>query len=168
MKILKNTKIWTRIDKICQSKIMKKIAILPALMGFLLALGGSTDGKLTKTMNEMEAIGSAVEAYMADHHRAPEVFSIAELARLLEPRYLERCPLKDAWGNELHFAGRNVYPPSGHMPAPPRYCQYWLGSGGTSGKFGGFLRCMVKAPLPATDIIYSNGEFKSRPTDSAS
>jgi hypothetical protein len=140
-------------------KKMKKITLLPLLLGILFSSYGP-DGaadKLIVTMKQIESIGSAVEAYTADHDKVPEVFSIKELARLLEPRYIDRCPLSDAWGNKFHYAARSVQTRKGQ-----KYSEYWIGSSGDSGEFGGFLKHMTNTASNENtgDIIYTNGEFK--------
>jgi hypothetical protein len=89
----------------------------------------------------------------------PEVFSIKELAKLLEHQYINRCPLNDAWGNKLHYAARNVQTGKGK-----KYSEYWIGSGGASGEFEGFLKHMTNTASDNNfnNIIYSNGEFKGK------
>jgi type II secretory pathway pseudopilin PulG len=142
-----------------KEKQMKKITILSLLLGIIFASYGSEGAadKLTVTMKQIESIGSAVEAYTADHDKVPEVFSIKELARLLEPRYIDRCPLTDSWGNKFHYAARNVQTGKGQ-----KYSEYWIGSSGASGEFGGFLKHMTNTASNDNtgNIIYTNGEFK--------
>ena len=147
------------IEWIRRIKKMKKITLLPLLLGIIFASYGSAGAadKLAVTMEQIESIGSAVEAYTADHDKVPKIFSIKELARLLEPRYIDRCPLKDAWGNKFHYAARSVQTGKGQ-----RYSEYWLGSSGASGEFEGFLKHMTNTASNENtgNIIYTNGEFK--------
>ena len=131
---------------------IKHITLIPILLSFFIAAQGAVENKTADTIKRMQAIGTAVETYMEDHGTAPEVFSIDELARLLEPRYMEKCPKKDAWGNTFHFAGRNT-----HVENDRVYPGYWIGSGGTSGQFGGFLPIMTGGSLKENDMVYSNG-----------
>lgn len=131
---------------------IKKITLIPILLSFFFAAHGAVENKTADTIKRMQAIGTAVEAYMEDHGTAPEVFSIDELARLLEPRYMEKCPNKDAWGNTFHFTGRNT-----HVENDRVYTGYWIGSGGMSGQFGGFLPVMTGGSLKKNDMVYSNG-----------
>jgi hypothetical protein len=138
--------------------ILKKITILPLLMSIVFAAHGSLEDKTAATMKQMETIGSAIEAYMEDHQKAPEAFSIIELARLLEPMYINDCPLKDAWGNRLYYTARNT-----PLKKDGMISQYWIGSGANSGEFGGFLKYMTKLPSKGNDIVYTDGEFKSIP-----
>ncbi len=156
MNILKKRKGIKLIQFIKNITTWKKITILPIFLGIILGAYGSTEDKSAVTRGHIELIGSAVEAYKEDHFKAPEAFSINELAKLLEPGYIKNCPLKDAWGNKFYYIARNIQPKMGKMDS-----QYWIGSGGTTGKFEGFLKCMTKAPLNENDIIYSDGEFKS-------
>lgn len=141
---------------------LKKITILPLVLGIMFGAHGAAGAKdkLAGTMKQMELIGAAVENYMADYDKAPEVFSIDELAGILEPRYIDNCPLKDTWGNKLHYAALNI-----ESKEDRRYSQYWIGSGGATGRFEGFLKWMIVPPLNenTTDIIYSDGQFKSIP-----
>jgi hypothetical protein len=139
-----------------KGNILKKITILPILMSIVFAAHGSVEDKTAATMKQMETIGSAVEAYMEDHYKAPEVFSMVELAALLEPLYIKDCPLKDAWGNNLHYTARNT-----PLEKDGMVSQYWIGSSANSGEFEGFLKYMTKLPSKGNDIIYSNGEFMS-------
>lgn len=149
------------IEWIRRIKKMKKITILPLLLGIIFAAYGSTtaEDKLAVTIEQIESIGSAVEAYTADHDKVPEVFSVKELANLLEPRYLDHCPLNDAWGNKLQYAARNIQTRNGQ-----RHSEYWIGSSGDSGEFKGFLTHMTNTASSenTSNIIYSNGEFKGK------
>lgn len=131
-----------------------KLTIIPILLGLVFAVYGSVEDKLAVTMEHMQSIGSAIEAYMEDKHELPETFSIDELAGLLEQGYIKDCPRRDAWGKKFAYAARLIPLKNDGADA-----QYWLGSGGTAGEFGGFLPTMTKAAPNETDIIYSNGKF---------
>ncbi len=151
--------ILKRMKNMKELLTIKKITLIPVLLSLFFAAHGAVESKTTDTIKRMQAVGSAVEAYMEDHETAPEVFSIDELARLLEPRYMEKCPKKDAWGNKFHFTGRNT-----HVENDRVYPEYWIGSGGISGQFEGFLPYMTGGPKNGNDIVYSNGQFKSSST----
>jgi type II secretory pathway pseudopilin PulG len=149
------------IEWLRRIKKMKKVTILPLILGIIFASYGSAGAaeKLATTREQIQLIGSAVEAYTADHDKVPEVFSIKGLATLLEPRYINHCPLNDAWGNKLHYAARNVQTGKGQ-----KYSEYWIGSSGASGEFEGFLKHMTNTASNdnTNNIIYSNGEFKDK------
>ncbi|NJN64551.1 MAG: hypothetical protein HC882_06475 [Acidobacteria bacterium] len=55
------------------------------------------------TMFDMRAIAAALEAYAADHDMYPVVASVEELQSLVEPHYIERVALTDAWGHPLRI-----------------------------------------------------------------
>lgn len=137
-------------------KTIKKITLIPILLSLFVATQGVVETKTADTVKRMQAVAGAVETYIEDHGTAPEVFSMDELGRLLEDGYLEKCPRKDAWGNKFHFTGRNTRVEDDRV-----YPEYWIGSGGLSGQFGGFLAYMTGGPGKKNDIVYSNGRFRS-------
>ncbi len=133
----------------------KKAALLSILLTIMLGISGSAADKLTVTKKNMETIGGAIEAYAEVHEKYPEAFSMDELSRVLgmQPGDL---PFADGWGNKLHYLTRTI------RTRTEEYSHYWLGSG-TTGEFGGFLGHITKAPQEGTDLIYSDGAFKTNP-----
>lgn len=67
------------------------------------------------TMADLRAIGTAAEAYAADHRVYPAARSIEDLARVLEPVYMQRVPRVDPWNEPFRYAvrtradGRQMY-----------------------------------------------------------
>jgi putative component of toxin-antitoxin plasmid stabilization module len=100
------------------------------------------ESKKAATMGDMRAIGNGIVSYMIDAGKAPEVYSIEELAALLAPHYIRICPTTDAWGNQYHYK----YGETGSD-------EYWLVSAGPDGYFEGF-------EIAGDDIIYNSGTFK--------
>ncbi len=62
-----------------------------------------TEGKRARTLQDMRAIASALESYMADHNSYPPSSSVEKLEKLLTPHYLTRMPRLDAWGGEFIY-----------------------------------------------------------------
>lgn len=110
-------------------------------------------GKIIATMGDMKTIGSAIESYLTDEFKAPEVNSIKELKEVLEPFYIKKLPITDAWGNNFHYL---------HKTGEEEDV-YFIGSGGSDGKFSGFEQNDSNIDLKGNDIIYSCGEFVLSP-----
>jgi hypothetical protein len=105
------------------------------------------------TMGDMKSFAMAVETYMLDNGFAPQVGTMAELKKLLEPFYIKKLPLKDGWGFEYHYT---------HGVAEQQDT-YSIGSGGKDGVFEGFDQTgfydVIGEQDFAQDIIISNGDF---------
>lgn len=57
-------------------------------------------GRQKRTVVDMQTVAAAVERYHRDNRSYPsDVGSIDELARVLEPAYLARCPTVDGWSH---------------------------------------------------------------------
>ncbi len=100
------------------------------------------ESKKAATMGDMRAIGNGIVSYMIDAGKAPEVYSIEELAALLAPHYIRVCPTTDGWRNQYYYR----YGGTGGD-------DYWLASAGPDGYFEGFEKT-------GDDIVYFSGTFK--------
>ena len=106
--------------------------------------------KQNATMADMRRIQTAIEMYIAENGKPPEGDSFDDLARALEPAYIQALPRKDGWGKEFHY-----------RPGPLE--TYALGSAGRDGVFLGWQQ---KGSYPQAspedfnnDIILEKGEF---------
>jgi len=136
-------------------------AILPALaVGGIVAaiaipnlIAAKKKSEQKITLGDMKTIGTAIESYMIDNGHAPQVESMEELKKLLEPFYIKTLPLDDGWGFEFHYI----------HGTGEQQDTYFLGSGGKDGLFEGFDQAgFYVAAGPgdfAKDIIFSNGMF---------
>jgi hypothetical protein len=105
--------------------------------------------KEKRTIADMRAIASAVEAYGVDYNRYPEADSIDELATLLEPQYIATLPRVDAWGTPYRYQSTDCFPKGG--------CQRYL--------IGSAANDKVFEPTPLTDWKHGQGETGSWDTD---
>jgi hypothetical protein len=55
------------------------------------------------TLMDMRAIQTAIEAWAVDHGVYPKAATMAELRDLVQPLYIARTPLTDAWGTEFRY-----------------------------------------------------------------
>jgi hypothetical protein len=102
--------------------------------------------KYETTMNHMRQIGMALDAYSIDNTIYPNVNSIRHLPPFLIPTYTHRLPLSDPWGNDYQYKSLGSQ-------------GYFLGSGGSDGKFEGFNQVGIYKNLSGQDIIYKDGLF---------
>lgn len=141
---------------------MGSAAILPAIaVGGVVAaiaipnfLAAKKKSEQKATMGDMKSIAMAVESYMVDNDGiAPQVSTMEELQKLLEPFYIKKLPLFDGWGFEFHYThGINEEQGS-----------YSIGSGGKDGVFEGFDQTgfypVTREQEFDRDIILSNMNF---------
>lgn len=109
--------------------------------------------RIKATMELLEKVGLAIEAYIADRHCAPQVGSFTELKKVLQPTYILQLPSKDAWGNDFYYwhgSGLNDY-------------FYAVGSAGSDGIFEGFEQKGNYTDYSGKDIIYSDSKFTFYP-----
>jgi len=139
---------------------MKKLSIFLILLDMFLLLFVSSQSKLNSTINQIKHIGLAVERYIDDNGHAPEVTNIEALAKTLSPGYLGTCPQQDGWGKEIYYCTQPGIPGSER-----KHNQYWIGSGAGGPEFGGFLKYILRTDQSGEDIVFSNGEFISKPMD---
>ncbi|HTR04134.1 MAG TPA: type II secretion system protein GspG [Thermoanaerobaculia bacterium] len=59
--------------------------------------------KCVQTWEAMLALQTAIEAYGVDHPEYPKVTTIEEVRALVEPAYIARTPLVDAWGTPFRY-----------------------------------------------------------------
>ncbi len=61
-----------------------------------------------QSSSDLRSMGISIERYAMDHHEVyPVAESMEELARILEPRYIAKLPLKDDWGRPFRYVVRN-------------------------------------------------------------
>jgi type II secretory pathway pseudopilin PulG len=110
-------------------------------------------GKQKATMGDMKTIGTAIESYITDTYEAPPGNSLEEIKAKLEPFYIQKLPLKDAWGNDFHYK---------HGTGNKKD-EYFIGSGGKDGVFDGWDQTgfYIVATMNGfnNDFIYANGQF---------
>jgi type II secretory pathway pseudopilin PulG len=63
-------------------------------------------GKQKRTMADVRAIATAVEAFAVDHNAYPVADSVEDLARQISPVYLETVPLRDGWSRPFQVQSR--------------------------------------------------------------
>jgi type II secretory pathway pseudopilin PulG len=108
--------------------------------------------KQKRTMSDLQAIGRAIERYIADHDRYPSASTWSELSDQLSPIYIREIPALDAWGVGFSF----VFNADG----------YFVGSCAK-----GATRCTAlmligdggETTHPADDVIFSNEKFLQWP-----
>lgn len=82
--------------------------VLVAILGILAAIAipnfltAMQRARQKRTMAEIRAVASAVEAYAQEENRFPEV-PMSELSSVLVPKYAQRLPTHDGWGMELRY-----------------------------------------------------------------
>ena len=111
------------------------------------------NGKQKATMGDMKSIGNAIESYIADAGQAPEGNFLVEIKDKLEPFYIKKLPLKDAWGNDfLYMHGTDDDKDNYAIASPAR-----------DGVFNGWKQAGSYVVTTTTgfdrDIVYSNGAF---------
>lgn len=144
---------------------MEQLVLLPitAVVGMATAIAvpnmltALQKGKQKTTMGDLKIMSTAIESYMVDTGHAPKGKSLAEIQKALEPFYIKKLPLKDAWGNDFHY-----YHGSGDNQD-----EYAIGSGGKDGVFDGWDQKGVYIVTTVQgfnqDIIIANGAFTLGP-----
>lgn len=56
-----------------------------------------------QTLLDMRALQTAIEAYGIDHPTYPIAKSMEELRALVQPTYISKTPMKDAWGTPFRY-----------------------------------------------------------------
>jgi hypothetical protein len=82
--------------------------VIACLFLYLLGMGfcglGDYDYRKTRTtVGYMMSIGRAIESYQLDNGFCPQVSSIDALQKILEARYVEPFPTRDAYNHELRY-----------------------------------------------------------------
>ncbi len=114
----------------------------------------SITSRLKITMRNMYILGLAIESFKAGYSYVPDVVEVDQLRTYGDfvSKYLSRyikpgqpLPLDDGWGNYFYYKSADR--------------DYWIGSGGSDGKFSGFDQKGIYTDLGKNDVIYSNGKF---------
>lgn len=117
----------------------------------------SLTSRLKITMTNMYILGRAIESFRAQNGYSPQVTDISQLKTYEEfiPKYIKdekSLPMEDGWGNYLYYkAGLNK--------------DYWIGSGGSDGKFNGFDQKGLYSEIVANDVVFFNGRFIYGPSE---
>jgi type II secretory pathway pseudopilin PulG len=129
-----------------------------AIPNFLTAMQRS---KQKRTMADMRAIASAIEARATDTHDVPANATIDDLATLLEPKYIRTLPRMDGWGNRFVYEATEC---------ETGRCESYLIASPASDKK--FERDDLSAWIPSgktetktfdDDIVMANGAFLRAP-----
>ncbi len=97
-----------------------ELLIVVAIIGILAALAipnmltAIQKSKQKGTMDEMKAIGTAIESYMTDWYIAPgSSGQISGIAQYLEPFHIKKLPRQDKWGGDYLYTkggtGNDLY-----------------------------------------------------------
>jgi len=112
--------------------------------------------KQMQTMADMRAIGTTCEVYAVDNNVYPAGQRLSDIVALVEPIYIKKLPLRDAWGNEF------IYLTDSEMK------NYWIISYGADGRKEERVYGPDGKPIeeekhstnnPNSDIIFSSGSF---------
>lgn len=101
----------------------------------------SGQGRVTLTMQDIKAIGAAIEAYTTDTGAPPVANSLEQLKPLLEPMHIRVIPATDQWGRPFRY-----------QHAESDDVVYSIASAGPDGIFENFQKT-------GDDIVYQNGQF---------
>jgi type II secretion system protein G len=100
MRIRLNKKGFTLIELLIVVAIIGIIAAI-AIPNLLNAI---QRGRQKRTMADMRAIGTAVEAYAVDNNNYPDDSSdVTNITDSVEPRYIKKLPTVDAWGTPFEY-----------------------------------------------------------------
>src|SRR5436305_9644491 len=144
-----------------------ELLIVVAIIGILAAIAipnlltAMQRSKQKRTIADMRAVGTAVEAYKADNNAYPNASSIEALDPLISPKYMNKLPGRDGWGHPLMYFC--------YKQEEGRCAGYVLGSGGKDGMFEhSDPRAYVESPPGPTtqfdnDLIYADGQFIEYP-----
>jgi len=111
-------------------------------------------GKQKRTMADMRAVGTAIEAYAVDNNTYPPYgSSLDEVASLLEPTYIRSVTGTDGWQREMRY---HCLDPQGD-----RCLGYALQSAGKDGLFDDLGYEIEKEATNNfdCDILWANGSF---------
>ena len=145
-----------------------ELLIVIAIIGILAAiaipnlLNAVQRGKQKRTMSDMRALATAVEAYAVDNNNYPaaacpggtftaaptQLTSTSNFSNLT-PTYIAQPPVKDGWQRFLHY----------NLSSDSQAYAIW--SGGRNGAISGAV-CGTTTNFNE-DIIYSNGTFLQWP-----
>jgi type II secretory pathway pseudopilin PulG len=83
--------------------------VLVAILGILAAIAipnfltAMNRAKQKRTVADMRTLATAMDSYVVDENRYPEVSSVSDLSSALVPKYLKAVPARDGWENELRY-----------------------------------------------------------------
>ncbi len=105
-------------------------------------------------MSEMRRLAISLEAYAVDYNSYPVATDVPALAKLIEPKYIGKAPLRDGWGTPFAYACDGE--------------RYRIVSAGADRSFEPDSTKLDKTPdgeisSLARDLIYSNGRFVQWP-----
>jgi len=142
-----------------------ELLIVIAIIGILAAiaipnlLNAVQRGKQKRSMSDMRALATAIEAYAVDNNQyptaacpggtfttAPTVLTSTSQFALLSPTYIAQPPTRDGWQHYFYYALSN-----------PDNQAYAIWSGGRNGTTSAAI-CGTTTNFNE-DIIYSNGTF---------
>lgn len=120
-------------------------------------------GRQKWTMGDMRTFATAAESYSIDNNAYPGGWgSVALLAPLLEPTYVKRVPVTDAWGHALWYYASD---------SRSEYVVVSAGADGRSERDGGWWLTPEAAGAgggtqdPAADIVFATGSFVQYPAE---
>jgi type II secretion system protein G len=143
-----------------------ELLIVIAIIGILAAiaipnlLNAVQRGKQKRTMSDMRALATAVEAYAVDNNKYPPGATCAagvyttdtpatadvNSFTLLTPTYIANPPRTDGWGNFVQYAHDT------------NFNHYRIESGGRNGSISWTNNCGTTTDFN-DDIIYADGAF---------
>jgi type II secretion system protein G len=149
MRIRLNKKGFTLIELLIVVAIIGIIAAI-AIPNLLNAI---QRGKQKRTMADMRAIGTAVEAYAVDNNRYPDSASpVTNITDDLEPVYIKKLPVTDGWETTFDYV---AYPVSAAQ-------SYSLQSAGKDKTFEFPCQKLITTNFN-NDICFSQGSFTQFP-----
>jgi general secretion pathway protein G len=141
MRIRLNKKGFTLIELLIVVAIIGIIAAI-AIPNLLNAI---QRGKQKRTMADMRAVGTAVEAYAVDNNLYPPGGSpVSAITTYVEPKYIKKVPQNDAWDNPLSYVSSDSQ-------------TYTIASGGKDTSIQDTYTGATTAFN--NDIVFSQGQF---------
>lgn len=100
------------------------------------------------TMQTLCRIAVAIEEFSIDHGQYPRANSVLTLEKHVVPRYIDRVPTSDNWGNEFYID-----------VTPARYTIASCGKGATGECTPAMVDQGGESGDPTSDIVLSGGVF---------
>lgn len=127
-----------------------ELLIVVAIIGIIAAiaipnlLSAINRGRQKRTMSDMRAVATAIEAYAVDNNQYPCVTDMDGLKSYIDGPYIKNAPQNDGWHNEFDFQAT-------------RYT-YTIQSAGRDKEFNTVTVNTITTDFDC-DIAYSNGSF---------